>query len=147
VIGGLLGAAIGSEIAGDSTNCARTYNYGGAPSYEHSHYGGSGLSGVHAPTRSPTGPAWESPDVQQSNVRTVSQPYNSTAPAYPSEPAYPVDEDYGLAGGPDAPITEQDCTTVRRETRLPDGTIIREPVEVCQTEDGRWQMPREVPEF
>lgn len=157
VIGGLLGAAVGSGVAGDSTDCSRTYNsyggnayggnnYGGAPVYRGTQTSGSGFGDVYAPTRSPTGPAWENPDYQQSNPVPASQPVSGTAPAYPSVPAYPVDEDYGLAGGAEAPVTRNECTTVRRETRLPDGTIIREPVEVCQTEDGRWQMPRVIPE-
>lgn len=152
VIGGLLGAAVGSGVAGDSTDCSRTYNsyggnaYSGAPVYRGTQTSGSGFGDVYAPTRSPTGPAWENPDYQQSNPIPTSQPVSGTAPAYPSVPAYPTDEDYGLAGGAEAPIAGNECTTVRRETRLPDGTIIREPVEVCQTEDGRWQMPRVIPE-
>lgn len=158
VIGGLLGAAVGSGVAGDSTNCTQTYNYGGSSAYGGTPaYGrtqtyrseqttGSGFGDVYAPTRSPTGPAWENPDYQQSNPRPTSQPVSGPAPAYPSVPAYPVDENYGLAGAPEASVAAGECTTVRRETRLPDGTIIREPVEVCQTEDGRWQMPRVIPE-
>ncbi|MEO1553398.1 MAG: hypothetical protein AAFR82_05640 [Pseudomonadota bacterium] len=143
VIGGLLGAAVGSELAGESTNCTRTYNYGGSPNYGRSTYRPSDIGGVYAPTRSPTGPAWENPGRQQSQPVSASAPAYPSEPAYPSTPAYPTDTDYGLAG---APEEFGECTTVRRETRLPDGTIIREPVEVCQTEDGRWQMPREVPE-
>lgn len=146
VIGGLLGAAVGSELAGDSTNCSRTYNYSGGQQHSQTGYRSSAMNDVYAPTRSPTGPAWERPNVQQSNTRPVPQPVGATAPAYPSVPAYPVDEDYGLAGAPETQTYGSDCTTVRRETRLPDGTIIREPVEVCQTEDGRWQMPREAPD-
>lgn len=142
LIGGVLGAVVGSELAGDSTDCARTYSYSGTPNYGHSQYRAGDLNNVYAPTRSPTGPAWEAPHVQQSKA----QPVNASAPAYPSVPAYPIEEDYGLAGAPDEAIVERECTTVRRETRLPDGTIIREPVEVCQTEDGRWQMPRLAPE-
>ncbi|MEL7043069.1 MAG: hypothetical protein AAGL90_16240 [Pseudomonadota bacterium] len=144
VIGGVLGAAIGSEVAADSTNCYRTYSYGIAKrSYGH--------GDPYAPTRSPTGPAWENPDLQQSARRADPLPASSPAypsvPAYPSEPAYPTPDQDELLGAPEESRTQGDCTTVRRETRLPDGTVIREPVEVCQTADGRWQMPREVPEF
>lgn len=137
VIGGLLGAAVGSEVAGDSTDCGRTYSTGSG-SYA---TGNDTWSDPYAPTRSPTGPAWESPDYQQS------QPVSATAPAYPSVPAYPTEDQYGLSGGPEAAPKTPECTTVRRETRMPDGTIIREPVEVCQTDDGRWQMPGPVSRY
>ena len=30
--------------------------------------------------------------------------------------------------------------TVQRETRMPDGSLVREPVDVCQGADGRWEM-------
>ena len=146
LVGGLLGAAIGSEVAGDSTNCARTYSY--EPSGQYRNAGGWGSQ--YAPTRSPTGPAWENPEVQQSQRLPASQPVAAaypSEPAYPSTPAYPTDDDYGLAGAPEAANGAGDCTTVRRETRLPDGTVIREPVEVCKTEDGRWQMPEPIPGY
>lgn len=131
LVGGLIGAAIGSEVASGDTNCARTYSYGSTRQQPTRSYG---VGDVYAPTRSPTGPAWDPPQ---------GQPISAETPAYPSVPAYPTQEDYGLSGGP-ADVRE--CTTVRRETRLPDGTVIREPVEVCQTDDGRWQMPQIVPD-
>lgn len=147
VVGGLLGAAVGSSVAGDSTNCSRTYSY--EPSGRYQNAGSWGNQ--YAPTRSPTGPAWENPEIQQSrhttSTRTVSAPAYPSEPAYPSVPAYPSNEDYGLAGAPEARTGAGECTTVRRETRLPDGTVIREPVEVCQTQDGRWQMPEPVPGY
>jgi len=50
--------------------------------------------------------------------------------------------DNDLYGGPaDQGRYERECETVRRETRLPDGSIVREPVEVCKTDDGRWTLP------
>lgn len=131
LVGGLIGAAIGSEVASSDTNCARTYNY---EPQRHQPVRSYGSSNVYAPTRSPTGPAWDPPQ---------GQPISAETPAYPSVPAYPTDQEFGLSGGP---ADTQECTTVRRETRLPDGTVIREPVEVCQTEDGRWQMPQLIPE-
>lgn len=156
LVGGLIGAAIGSEAAGGSTNCAKTYSYGNE-SYSNQNYGGQNYGGQayssesygdpYAPTRSPTGPAWENPEYQQSQRLPAAQPVGAAAPAYPSVPAYPTDQDYGLAGAPEAGPRERECTTVRRETRLPDGTVIREPVEVCQTDDGRWRMPEPVPGY
>ena len=149
LIGALAGAAIGSELAGSSTDCARTYSsgtyhsgtYDSGYATSHRNYG-SGMSDVHAPTRSPTGPAWENPQQQQSTAPAYPQPV-SAPPQYPEYPDYPEPADDNLYGAPET--TTRECTTVRRETRLPDGTVIREPVEVCQTEDGRWQMPQTVP--
>ena len=39
-----------------------------------------------------------------------------------------------------APVYQPACQTVQRETRLPDGSVIREPVSVCQGSDGRWEF-------
>ena len=102
------------------------------------------MAGVHAPTRSPTGPAWENPQQQQSAGPAYPQPVSAPGPAYPS---YPDDQEEDLYGAPEAQSSDGECTTVRRETRLPDGTVIREPVEVCQTADGRWQMPEPIPAY
>jgi hypothetical protein len=155
LIGGLVGAAIGSELAGSSTDCSRTYstNYGSYDTgrhYSNRNYG-AGMGDVHAPTRSPTGPAWDPP--QYPSQADPAQPQPVHAPtAGPAYPSYPGDAEEDLYGAPDAqyPAPESqtaagECVTVRRETRLPDGTVIREPVEVCQTEDGRWRMPEPIP--
>jgi len=104
------------------------------------------MSDVHAPTRSPTGPAWENPQQQQSAGPAFPQPVSVPTPG-PAYPDYPSDGEDDLYGAPEAQPTERECTTVRRETRMPDGTVIREPVEVCQTEDGRWQMPEPFPAY
>ncbi|MCR9078743.1 MAG: hypothetical protein NXH78_06560 [Hyphomonadaceae bacterium] len=148
VIGALAGAAIGSELAGSSTDCVRTYStghYDTGRAYSSQNYG-SGMSGVHAPTRSPTGPAWENPQQQQSAGPAFPQPVSAPTPG-PAYPDYPGDYEDDLYGAPETEAPARECTTVRRETRLPDGTVIREPVEVCQTEDGRWQMPELIPAY
>jgi|GEM_PF-1796297 len=154
LIGALAGAAIGSELAGGSTDCARTYStgyprssgyYGSSRTYATQNYGGE-LTGVHAPTRSPTGPAWENPQAQQS--AGPAYPQSASAPRdFPDYPSYPDADQEDLYGAPETDPKERECTNVTRETRLPDGTVIREPVEVCQTEDGRWQMPEPIPSY
>ena len=150
LIGGLVGAAIGSELASGSTDCARTYSTG---TYNTGRQYGPYSGDVYAPTRSPTGPAWENPQRQQSASPPVPQPVSAPPSDFPDygpdygpdyQSDYPNDD---LYGAPEAPLSERECTTVRRETRLPDGSVIREPVEVCQTDDGRWQMPNEVPNY
>lgn len=148
LIGGLVGAAIGSELAGSSTDCSRTYSTGSSGSYDTGRYVSnrnysSDMSGVHAPTRSPTGPAWENPGQQQS---AYPQPVSTPTPG-PAYPSYPTDQDNDLYGAPEPEIAQPECTTVHRETRMPDGSVIREPIEVCQTEDGRWQMPEPFPSY
>lgn len=145
LIGALAGAAIGSELASGSTDCARTYSTG---TYYHGSRNYGTYSGdVYAPTRSPTGPAWENPQRQQSSGAPYPQP--ASAPAYPDYRDYPgyPDQPDDLYGAPDAGSYQSECTTVQRETRLPDGTVIREPVEVCQNEDGRWQTLGDVPNY
>lgn len=138
LIGGLVGAAIGSELASGSTDCARTYS---TDTYNTGGHYGPYSGDVYAPTRSPTGPAWENPQRQQSATPPAPQPVSAPPPSFPD---YPNDD---LYGAPEPPLSERECTTVRRETRLPDGTVIREPIEVCQTSDGRWQMPDELPNY
>ncbi len=133
LIGGVLGAVIGSEIAGSSTDCHTTgnrYNY----------------TNVAPPTRQAFAP---------SRVYSASAgpSYSNTAPA-----TYPAQEQ-PLYGGPtEAQVQQQpiritrttptqpaqvyapQCQTVQRETRLPNGEMVREPVSVCQTTDGNWQI-------
>lgn len=136
LIGALAGAAIGSELASGSTDCARTYSHG---TYHGSRNYGAG--DVYAPTRSPTGPAWENPQRQQSSGAPYPQP--ASAPAYPDYREQPDD----LYGAPEPEPYQNECTSVNRETRLPDGSVIREPVEVCRTDDGRWQVPSDYPNY
>ncbi len=102
VIGGALGATIGASIASNTTDCATLSNFNYDPAY--------------APTRSPTGPAWQA-------SRTAPHP----------------DALYGGPADPD-PAHAQTCTTVQRDTRLPDGSFIRETLEACRDQNGRWVL-------
>ncbi len=117
IIGGLIGAVAGSEVGKKNVNC-RTYHdsiplhgYRGDPS-------------IAPPTRQP----WP----EQTRSYPVSQP--TTAPrsvrTYPAPPRSQTEfPDYGrsddLYGG------RQQCETLTRVTRLPDGREIREQVQDC----------------
>lgn len=130
LIGGVLGAVVGGEIASSNTNChTRSARY----AYDN----------IAPPTRQAFAP---------------SQPYRTSAPTYPAAPPVQYPAEQPLYGGPEAQntppsqpvrITRTDpvqptapaaCETVQRETRLPDGTLVREPVSVCQDAYGEWQM-------
>ena len=131
LIGGLLGAVIGSEIAASGTDCRTTsnrYNYTDVP----------------PPTRQP---------FAQNRAYTASQPAYPYTPVQPAQ--YPAQEQPLYGGTADtqsqqpiritrtttqAQVYAPQCQTVQRETRLPDGTMVREPVSVCQTTDGNWQI-------
>ena len=134
VIGGVLGAVVGGEIAAGSADCNTSQRYSSHDPY--------------APTRSPTGPAWENPERQQSRtvVTRTSEPVRTVTTRRVVTESYPEDD---LYGGPDLTRTvpseptrvyQRSCTTVQRETRLPDGGLVREPVEVCQDGSGSWQL-------
>lgn len=134
LIGGVLGAVVGGEIASSGTDCqTRNTRY----AYDN----------IAPPTRQAFAP---------------SQPYQTAAPAYTTQPQYPAQSAYPaveqpLYGGPADPITPPSqpvritrtdvapqCQTVQRETRLPDGSVVREPVSVCQGSNGEWQMQEQV---
>lgn len=138
VVGGVIGAAIGSEVAAGSTKCrtTQTYEYSSDP---------------YAPTRSPTGPQWEPPQQAPTRVySTTTQPTRTVTTRTVSTQPHDHHGHDDLYGGPTETRTTTgprrvysqtpECTTVQRETRLPDGGVVREPVEVCKGSDGRWNM-------
>ncbi len=140
-VGAVLGGLVGAGVGGSSVRCdalpppAGTY----APGYGNQ-YGG-GYSGY-----------------------PQSQPYGySRAPAntYPVDPGYSGygyrDDDYDHDRGPygnsslyqgghgsyiqNDDYAGRDCTTAMQITRLPDGTVIRRPVEACRDAYyGDWQV-------
>ena len=113
VIGAVLGGVVGSELAASTTDC------------HDSSVSGYRYGDVPPPTRRP---------------HTVTRDYGYTHPA-----PRPVStttrtvrvEEEPLYGGP---TYTSDCQTVQRETRLPDGSMVREPVSVCRDRDGRWEL-------
>lgn len=76
---------------------------------------------VPPPTRSAYGPGWES------SPQRVSA---ETRYPYPQEP---------LHGGPGSDESIRDCEEVWRETRMPDGRVIREPVLACRDGEVRYE--------
>lgn len=123
LIGGVLGAVVGSEIAGSaSTDCrARDARY---QRYVQDN--------IAPPTRQPF--------ASSTGYQSVS------TPAYPAAPAYP---DVPLQGAPDEVFDGETlrCEALRRETRLPDGTLQQDPVTVCQMPDGQWQIQEGQPQY
>jgi surface antigen len=63
---------------------------------------------------------------------------------YPNTPppsrTYPVSTTAGPTLPPQ-PGTDIECRTIERETRLPDGQVIRDPIMACRDPyDGRWEI-------
>jgi uncharacterized protein YcfJ len=129
IVGALLGAVVGgiagSAIAGGSSpECqvaggayADGYPNGAIPRSTDGLYGGPEIMG-------------ERDTYPQTSPRAypVSQPQGGSYPSYPSRPVY------------DAP----ECRTLNRETRMPDGNVIREPVTACRdTRSGAWRIDGE----
>lgn len=125
VVGGLIGAGAGANV-----RCAppppQGYNYGyGAgsdynrnPNYGGQHYGDAGYGS----------PRYGDDPYLDGGVR-----HNGYRPdLYPGDrPAYMRDDDYAGA----------DCTESIQVTRLPDGSQIRRPVEVCRDAYyGDWRV-------
>ena len=75
---------------------------------------------VPPPTRSAYGPGW------------------GNAPQPVSAPARYGDRDQPLHGGPQGDGAIRDCEEVWRETRLPDGRVVREQVMACRSTDGSY---------
>lgn len=106
-LGAVVGALAGAGVGQNSVDCGQVYGDRG--------FGGGQ---VH--------------QVGQVYGGTYGQPYQTTP--YPPQPVY----DDGLYGGP-APVhssaptpAARQCETVYSTTRLPDGTIIKKPVEACR---------------
>lgn len=134
LIGGLLGAVVGSEIAGSNTDCRTVAS--------RSHYRDLNVA---PPTRQAFGSSQAynvnaSPNYSYTpNTQPVYETDDETlygAPATPPEQPIRITRSPGQA----APLYGAQCQTVQRETRLPDGAVVREPVRVCQGTDGKWQM-------
>lgn len=125
IIGGVLGAVVGSELAGSSTDCrtvSNRYNYN--------------TMNVAPPTRQAFATASPQPVNAQPSYRY--QPQNDTlyggpAGAGPREPIR-------VTRSEPQPNYAPTCRTVQRETRLPDGQLVREPVSVCQDNNGEWNL-------
>ncbi len=139
LIGGVLGAVVGAGIASSGTDCTPAYS-SYSPRVETYGYGD-----VPSPTRLPYGPAWNS---QPNGAPSAPQPVNY---GYGQQPLYGGESDVPAAPpppptqtpGPAQPVYAPECQSVQRETRLPDGGVIREPVEVCRQADGSWEFQQD----
>ena len=128
IVGALLGAIVGgiagSSLAESSSNKCESYgpqrttNYGGySNNTRNNNYGRT------------TYPASRGTDYGRREV------YGGTAPSYPPARTYPTStRTYpATTTSPRQPAYGgRECQTVYRETRLPSGEVIRDPVEVCR---------------
>mgnify|MGYP007121426682 CR=1 FL=1 len=128
MIGGVLGAVIGSEVARSNVDCTPKWDHRATP----------------PPTRVAEGPAWNAP------ARTADYGNPPRSVVYSNQPPAP------LLGGPDDPSAliaqgrpepldpaeagagKDTCQTIQRETLLSNGTRLREPVQICQDTQGHW---------
>ncbi|MEL7545607.1 MAG: hypothetical protein AAGJ84_03075 [Pseudomonadota bacterium] len=132
LIGGVLGAVVGSELAGSSVDCTPKWNYAEVP----------------PPTRQAFGGAWNAPPRTSNygnpprSVLYSNQPLPGELAGGPT-PIVPAIETPYRVTATEPTEFQPECTTVQRETSLPDGNIVREPVEVCRSVEGSWFMPDE----
>lgn len=138
LVGGLAGSDIGKKSGGD---CHVAY----APSYGYSSVSpGSipqstqGLYGGAEVMRGAPGGYPRSAPQQYPASGYPAYPAQGQAPAYP-QPAPAPDYQYQYGGGPATPSA--DCRVIHRETRMPDGQVLRDPVTACWHESSReWRV-------
>lgn len=124
VLGALLGAAAGNSIAKDSgPGCAVAYAPG---RYSYPPPGGQ----IPRTTKGLYG----GPEVMGASHDPADYP--SSYGRGPDDPSYPGDHDEARGPGP-----ARDCRVIQRETRLPDGGVLRDPVTACWDEQaGQWHV-------
>jgi hypothetical protein len=117
LIGAFAGGALGNSIAKDtSPDCQVAY---APPSYSSVPQGSIPRS---------TDGLYGGPEVMGTQSR-----YPAAYPSAPSYPAYPDEPRYQEPA--------RDCRVIQRETRLPDGDTIRDPVTACYDERTReWRI-------
>lgn len=131
-LGALVGGMAGSDIGkNSSSDCQVAYApvgnyssvpYGSIPQSTRGLYGGAEVM-RGAPT------AYPQPAPQPYPASGYPTSYPAPAPAYPSSGGYGQQ-----AGGPD-------CRVIHRETRMPDGQVMRDPVTACWNERTReWRV-------
>lgn len=154
LIGGVIGGALGGAIADDDDDGYRRYHrgyrhhwkardhWGYHRPYHRRHYyydddndeavgillGAvvGGLAGSEIGRRSvDCDPVWQYRDVPPPTRAPYGPGWSDTRPVYGTA-------NQELHGGTEPPPAIQECETVWRETRLPDGRIIREPATACR---------------
>jgi hypothetical protein len=133
-LGAVVGGALGAGIGNASTNCnplpppAGTYNpnynsgYGQQPGYPQPSYD-PGYSSGYGNDNDPY--------------------YRDRSPQYDESDRYQVYPDGNRGYERNNDYAGRDCTDAIQTTRLPDGTVIRRPVEACRDAYyGDWQVER-----
>ncbi|HPE47633.1 MAG TPA: hypothetical protein PLR76_04520 [Hyphomonas sp.] len=139
LIGAVVGGMAGNAIASDgNTPCRVATPYGGTYRSTYSSYPeGSiprttdGLYGgpeVMAPPPQSSYPAYPATPVPRT--------YPASTPTYPARPAYPQT----TAPAPVTGAPAEECRTVWREARMPDGSVQRDPVTACRKAMGEWEI-------
>lgn len=140
-LGAVLGGVVGAGIGGSSTNCS----YSTAPQ-------------DRGPLPPP--PGTYAPGYGYNDGYGQGQGYNGQYSSYPADPGYSSgygydDDPYyrdrsprhdpvyvdGNRGYRDDGYAGEDCSTAIQTTRLPDGTVIKRPVEACrEAYYGDWRV-------
>lgn len=133
LVGGIAGNDIGKKSTGD---CQVAYApvgnysatpYGSIPRTTQGLYGGAEVM-RGAPN------SYSAPPAQSYPASGYPAPSYPSYPAPTPAPAYPAPGGYGEGGGPD-------CRVIHRETRMPDGQVMRDPVTACWNDRSReWQI-------
>lgn len=139
LVGGLAGSDIAKKSGGD---CQVAYApvsgyssvpYGSIPQTTHGLYGGAEV--MRGAPNSYTQPA-----PQQYSASSYP---SSNYPSYPTPapaPAYPPSTGYQYGGGQSA-ASGPGCRVIQRETQMPDGQVLRDPVTACWNDRTRqWQI-------
>ena len=134
LVGGMAGSDIGKKSSGD---CQVAYApagnyasvpYGSIPQSTQGLYGGAEVM-RGAPNSYPQ------PAPQPYPAASYPSSYPTPAPAS----SYPPPTGYGYGQG--QPAGNQGCQVIHRETRMPDGQVMRDPVTACWNERARaWQV-------
>lgn len=131
-LGAVVGGALGAGIGNASTNCsplpppAGTYN----PNYN---------SGYGQPYPQPS----YDPGYSSGYGYDDDPYYRDRSPQYAETERYPIYPEGNRGYGRNSDYAGRDCTEAVQTTRLPDGTVIRRPVEACRDAYyGDWQVER-----
>lgn len=134
-LGALVGGVAGNSMAKSSTgDCQVAY----APAYN---YSSTPYGSIPQTTQGLYGGAEVMRGAPNSYPHPAPQQY--PASAYPAPaPSYPQQGQYQYGGGPSGPATSgPDCRVIHRETTMPDGQVMRDPVTACWNDRTRqWQV-------
>lgn len=152
-LGAVLGGVVGSGIGGSSTRCGpepSPYGYGGYapgsdynpnPNYGGPYYSGSG-SGGYSPSPYGASPDDIYPyDAGAPQYRYGDDPYYRRDSTSRDSDRYRLDRDGRRAYSLDDDYAGTDCSEATQVTRLPNGSEVHRPVQVCRDAHyGDWQI-------